>query len=145
MTNVDGGGQRNTEGKTMDGVAGLSKTGVKDLSYKLVFIANSVHAHDSRFGQRNAACADDDEENESEQVNQFSLADRNLVVKMRDEDDLYTRCAQSIAPQVHGHIDVKKGILLQLFGGITKKTSDGIKLRGDLNICIVGDPATAKS
>jgi len=44
---------RNTEGKTMDGVAGLSKTGVKDLSYKLVFIANSVHAHDSRFGQRN--------------------------------------------------------------------------------------------
>jgi len=40
---------------------------------------------------------------------------------------------------------VKKGILLQLFGGITKKTSDSIKLRGDLNICIVGDPATAKS
>lgn len=112
MTNVDGQGARNTEGKTMDGVAGLQKTGVKDLSYKLVFIANSVHAHDSRFGQRSPSAADDDEENESEKVNQFSLADRNLVVKMRDEDDLYTRCANSIAPQVHGHVDVKKGILL---------------------------------
>jgi DNA replication licensing factor MCM6 len=42
-------------------------------------------------------------------------------------------------------LDVKKGILLQLFGGIHKKTSEGIKLRGDLNICIVGDPSTAKS
>lgn len=32
-----------------------------------------------------------------------------------------------------------------MFGGIQKKTKDGIKLRGDINICIVGDPATAKS
>lgn len=32
-----------------------------------------------------------------------------------------------------------------MFGGIGKKTSDKIKLRGDINICIVGDPATAKS
>jgi hypothetical protein len=30
--------------KTMDGVAGLKRLGVKDLSYKLVFVANSVHA-----------------------------------------------------------------------------------------------------
>lgn len=40
---------------------------------------------------------------------------------------------------------MKKGLLLQLFGGIGKRTSDGIKLRGDINICVVGDPATAKS
>lgn len=44
-----------------------------------------------------------------------------------------------------GHLDVKKGILLQLFGGIHKSTIEGIKLRGDINICIVGDPSTAKS
>lgn len=43
--------QRSNEGRTMDGVGGLARTGVKDLSYKLVFIANSVHAHDSRFGE----------------------------------------------------------------------------------------------
>lgn len=50
-----------------------------------------------------------------------------------------------MAPGVYGHLDVKKGILLQLFGGIKKKTTDNIQLRGDINICIVGDPATAKS
>jgi len=32
-----------------------------------------------------------------------------------------------------------------LFGGTNKTTSDGIKLRGDINLCIVGDPSTAKS
>jgi DNA replicative helicase MCM subunit Mcm2 (Cdc46/Mcm family) len=37
---------------------------------------------------------------------------------MRDENDLYKKLANSIAPSVHGHLDVKKGILLQLFGGI---------------------------
>ncbi len=64
---------------------------------------------------------------------------------MQNEPGLYTDLAQSIAPNVHGHLDVKKGLLLQLFGGIGKRTKDGIKLRGDINICVVGDPATAKS
>ena len=64
---------------------------------------------------------------------------------MKDQQDLYSRLAESIAPNVYGHLDVKKGLLLQLFGGIGKKTADGIKLRGDINICVVGDPATAKS
>ena len=41
---------RRNEAKVMDGVTGLKRLGVKDLSYKLVFIANSVHSADSRFG-----------------------------------------------------------------------------------------------
>src|ERR1041384_1838708 len=32
-----------------------------------------------------------------------------------------------------------------LFGGVHKSTSEGMKLRGDINLCIVGDPSTAKS
>lgn len=50
--------------KPMDGVAGLKRLGVKDLSYKLVFIANSVHAADSRFGFSNVNSADDEEKEE---------------------------------------------------------------------------------
>ena len=41
---------KRNETRNMDGVSGLKKLGVKDLSYKLVFIANSVHSSDSRFG-----------------------------------------------------------------------------------------------
>lgn len=44
----------------MDGVTGLKRLGVKDLSYKLVFIANSVHAADSRFGFANTLGEDED-------------------------------------------------------------------------------------
>lgn len=46
----------------MDGVTGMKRLGVKDLSYKLVFIANSVHAADSRFGFTNVNSADEEEE-----------------------------------------------------------------------------------
>lgn len=134
--------QRNDQ-KPMDGVTGLKKLGVKDLTYKLVFIANSVHAADSRFGFSSVSSADDEEK--QDQAKQFTLNERHIVVDMKDRDDLYTKLANSISPSVYGHMDVKKGILLQLFGGVHKSTMEGIKLRGDINICIVGDPATAKS
>ena len=45
----------------------------------------------------------------------------------------------------HVQIDIKCGILLQLIGGVHKYTPDGGSIRGDINICIVGDPSTAKS
>lgn len=32
-----------------------------------------------------------------------------------------------------------------LLSGVHKTTSEGIRLRGDINVCIVGDPSTAKS
>ncbi len=32
-----------------------------------------------------------------------------------------------------------------LFGGVHKSTIEGIKLRGDINVCVVGDPSTSKS
>lgn len=64
---------------------------------------------------------------------------------MKDSDDLFLKLSRSMAPSVYGHVDVKKGIILQLFGGVHKQTTEGIKLRGDVNICVVGDPSTAKS
>ena len=42
--------------------------------------------------------------------------------------------ADSICPSVFGHAEVKRGVLLMLFGGVHKKTKEGISLRGDLNV-----------
>lgn len=135
--------QRNAD-RSMDGIAGLKGIGVKDLSYKMVFIASSVETGDSRFGFTSKSA--DDEENEEQNVEKmFTIQERHEVIRMQNQENLYTKLANSIAPSVFGHGDVKKGILLQLFGGIQKITNEGIKLRGDINICIVGDPATAKS
>lgn len=71
--------------------------------------------------------------------------EREELEAMVMTDDIYGRLVHSIAPTVYGHDIVKKGILLQLMGGVHKQTPEGIHLRGDLNICIVGDPSTSKS
>jgi DNA replication licensing factor MCM6 len=140
---METGRQQRNEGRTFDGVAGLQQTGVKDLSYKMVFIAYQVCQADSRFGFRKVTSVEEEENEDA--IETLTNFEKQLVVRIKDQEDVYTRLARSVAPTVYGHLDVKKGLLLQLFGGIPKKTTDDLKLRGDINICIVGDPATAKS
>uniref|UniRef100_A0A1A9ZMX4 DNA helicase n=1 Tax=Glossina pallidipes TaxID=7398 RepID=A0A1A9ZMX4_GLOPL len=48
-------------------------------------------------------------------------------------------------PSIYGNDEVKRGVLLQLFGGVAKTIHEKTSLRGDINVCIVGDPSTAKS
>lgn len=60
------------------------------------------------------------------------------------DDDFYGRLATSIAPEIYGHLDVKKALLLLLVGGVDKRP-DGMKIRGNINICLMGDPGVAKS
>lgn len=57
----------------------------------------------------------------------------------------YTNMAKSIAPEIYGHEDVKKALLLMLVGGATRTLSDGMRIRGDVNVCLMGDPGVAKS
>lgn len=72
---------RRNENNTLDGVAGLKKIGVKDLSYKMVFIACSVQVGDSRFGFKNNGPEDDEQQQSVEQM--FSLYERHEVLKMK--------------------------------------------------------------
>jgi len=65
--------------------------------------------------------------------------------QLKNDPALYQKLAQSIAPEIYGHTDVKKALLLLLVGGVTKSMGDGMKIRGDLNICLMGDPGVAKS
>lgn len=48
----------------------------------------------------------------------------------------------SIAPSILGHSDIKKAVACMLFGGARKVTKDKIKLRGDINVLLIGDPST---
>lgn len=64
---------------------------------------------------------------------------------LQTDHHLYSRLANSIAPEIYGHEDVKKALLLLLVGGVTKNVNDGMKIRGDINICLMGDPGVAKS
>ncbi|CAH1110040.1 unnamed protein product [Psylliodes chrysocephalus] len=70
-----------------------------------------------------------------------------LLNILSQKPDVYDRLARSIAPSIYENEDVKKGILLQLFGG-TKKTfvtSGRTNFRAEINILLCGDPGTSKS
>lgn len=67
------------------------------------------------------------------------------LAKLQGESDTYGQVARAIAPEIFGHDDVKKALLLLLVGAPTKRTKDGMSIRGDINICLMGDPGVAKS
>lgn len=67
------------------------------------------------------------------------------IEEYRDSGHIYEYLAKSIAPEIFGHLDVKKALLLLLVGGVTKEMGDGMRIRGDINICLMGDPGVAKS
>ncbi|KAF4608218.1 Mcm2-7 hexameric complex component [Pleurotus pulmonarius] len=67
------------------------------------------------------------------------------ILELRQDPALYHKLSQSIAPEIYGHEDVKKALLLLLVGGVSKQTGDGMKIRGDINVCLMGDPGVAKS
>merc|ERR1719276_63428 len=60
-------------------------------------------------------------------------------------DDPVGRLSSSIAPEIYGHEDIKRALLLQLVSGCTRKLPDGMRIRGDINIILMGDPGVAKS
>ncbi|KAG0217267.1 Mcm2-7 hexameric complex component [Mortierella sp. NVP41] len=64
---------------------------------------------------------------------------------MAQDPDVYNKMARSIAPEIYGHEDVKKALLLLMIGAPTKTMGDGMKIRGDINVCLMGDPGVAKS
>ena len=61
--------------------------------------------------------------------------------------DIYELLSRSLCPSIYEMDDVKKGILLQLFGGTNKSFEKGgsPRYRGDINVLLCGDPSTAKS
>jgi DNA replication licensing factor MCM7 len=67
------------------------------------------------------------------------------MTELEQSGQLYEYLSRSIAPEIFGHLDVKKALLLQLIGGVTKEMGDGMKIRGDINVCLMGDPGVAKS
>ncbi|KAL3523218.1 hypothetical protein ACH5RR_016052 [Cinchona calisaya] len=133
--------QRKGASAGQEGVRGLRALGVRDLSYRLAFIANSVQICDGRRDSDIRNRRDPDEDDNQ----QFTSEELDEIQRMRNTPDFFNKLVDSIAPTVFGHQDIKRSIFLMLLGGVHKFTHEGINLRGDINVCIVGDPSCAKS
>jgi len=86
--------------------------------------------------------------------------EENEILELSRTPDLHKKLVESIAPAIFGHngiyraiwspplhtsSDIKRALLCQLFGGSAKVLPDKTRLRGDINILLLGDPGTAKS
>jgi len=71
--------------------------------------------------------------------------DREDIRKLSRDPKIVKRIMKSIAPSIHGHEDIKLGIAMALFGGQEKFVKGKTRLRGDINMLLLGDPGVAKS
>jgi replicative DNA helicase Mcm len=67
------------------------------------------------------------------------------IKKLAKDPLIHQKLLKSLAPSIYGYDDIKEAILYLLFGGVPKQLPDGISIRGDTNVLLVGDPGTAKS
>ena len=82
-----------------------------------------------------------------DQMAGFRLTDedeREIRALSRDPQ-IVDRIVSSIAPSIYGHTDIKTAVALSLFGGVGKEAPGKLRIRGDINILLLGDPGTAKS
>lgn len=82
-----------------------------------------------------------------EQTRKITAEEEQKMKEIAARPDVYELLARSVAPSIYEMDDVKKGILLQLFGGTNKTFQKGgsPRYRGDINILLCGDPSTSKS
>lgn len=76
---------------------------------------------------------------------ELSEEEKEEIEELATDPDIFERIANSIAPSIFGHKNIKKAIALQLFGGVKKGREDGVKSRGDIHILLIGEPGTGKS
>lgn len=60
------------------------------------------------------------------------------------QENFLAKLSSSIAPEIWGYEELKKALLLLLVGGVDTNPR-GMKVRGNINICMMGDPGVAKS
>lgn len=112
---------RHKHGEQGDGVRGLKALGVRDLNYRMAFLACSVQATISRFGGTDLPMS---EVTSEDMKKQMTDAEWNKVYEMSKDRYIYDNLIRSLFPSIYGNDEVKRGIVLQLFSGVGKTTHE---------------------
>ncbi|PHH59040.1 hypothetical protein CDD81_3845 [Ophiocordyceps australis] len=82
-----------------------------------------------------------------DQLAGFRLTDEDeqAIRRLSKDPHIVDRIIDSMAPSIYGHGDVKTAVALSLFGGVAKVARGQHRVRGDINVLLLGDPGTAKS
>lgn len=75
----------------------------------------------------------------------ISPQDTKAIIELSKDPNILKRIIKSIAPSIFGHENIKLALALALFGGQSKNIGGKHRIRGDINVLLVGDPGTSKS
>ena len=122
---------------------------VKSVFKTFVDVVHIAKVDDKRMGTDPSILDDqpNDPANNLEETRKITPEMEEQIKATGARPDIYDLLSRSLAPSIFEHDDVKKGILLQMFGGTNKTFQKGgsPKYRGDINVLLCGDPSTAKS
>ncbi len=90
-----------------------------------MFMANNIHVNTNKF-QKTTDINFFSQDKEENPITKISKKEEEEIFQIKNMPNLFTKMAKVIAPSILGNIEVKKGILLMLFGGVKKKTKDKI-------------------
>jgi replicative DNA helicase Mcm len=105
----------------------ISKTGAPTTRFDLMIDANHVEPKEESFFEL-----------------KITKKEEKEILELSEDPHLLKKMVDSMAPSIYGHELVKEALLLQLFGGVNKKRSDGVITRGDMHILLIGDPGCGK-
>ena len=109
--------------------ATASRTGVvRSTTFDLILLGNSLESEQREYAEI--------------EVSEEELGE---ILHWQGDASVIDKIVFSLAPTIKGMEEEKEAIALQLFGGVEKRQPDGIRIRGDINVLLVGDPGTAKS
>ncbi|CAH8491620.1 unnamed protein product [Schistosoma turkestanicum] len=103
------------------------KNGFTTANFRTVIIANNVQSLSKETGPN------------------FSEKDISMMRLISKRNDVINLLTRSIAPSICGHEHIKEAILLLLLGGVERQLTNGSRIRGDINLLLMGDPSVAKS
>jgi replicative DNA helicase Mcm len=101
---------------------------VRNTTFDLMVLANSFESKTQEYAEI-----------------ELSPEEVALIEKFRGDPTVVDKIVLSLAPTIKGMEQEKEAIALQMFGGVEKRHSDGVRVRGDIHVLLVGDPGVAKS
>jgi len=86
-----------------------------------------------------------EEESTTQKHGTFTAEEEETIRDLSRAPDIHRIIQNSISPAIWGNADIKLAIAALLFGGSRKSLGGNMKLRGDINVLLLGDPSVAKS
>ena len=79
------------------------------------------------------------------EIVEITVEEEAQILEMAKDPWIHRKLLSSLAPSIYGYDVIKEAILYLLFGAVHKTLPDGVRIRGDVNVLLIGDPGTAKS